>query len=133
MKVLLIEDDGGIRDLIGIVLTRVGIEFDCAGDGAAGQLQLRSNKYAALVLDLMLPVVNGFELVRELRSFSPGMLDRTIIITAASESTLRDFDCDQVFALLRKPFDLDDLLSTVSRCVDGAGAFPRLSQRNLPA
>ncbi len=117
MKVLLVEDDSGIRELLSTVFNRVGIEFDVAVDGATALKKLRKNKYAVLLLDMMLPGVNGFEVVRELRSMAPDMLMRTIVITAASESTLRDFDRDEVFALLRKPFDLETLLATISRCV----------------
>lgn len=116
MKVLLAEDDCGIRDLMTTVLTRSGIEVDAVGDGATVLRQIRSTSYEAILLDLMLPDVNGFEVVRELRSTAPAILDRTIIVTAASESTLRDFDRTQVFALIRKPFDIDDLLGTIASC-----------------
>ena len=116
MKILLAEDDAGIRELMTTVLTRSGIEVDAVGDGATALRQLRSTAYEAVLLDLMLPRVNGFEVVRELRSASPRLLDRTIVVTAASEATLRDFDRSQVFALIRKPFDINDLLGTIASC-----------------
>ena len=116
MKVLLAEDDRGIRDLMTTVLNRSGIDVDAVGDGASALKHIQSNGYEAVLLDLMLPEVNGFEVLRELRAVSPRTLGRTIVVTAASESTLRDFDRTQVFALIRKPFDIQQLLLTVADC-----------------
>lgn len=125
MNILLVEDDAAIVDLLLTVFRRVHIRADVATDGSAALKKLRSQTYSAMLLDIMLPGVNGFEVVRELASFAPAMLRRTIIMTAASQSTLRDFDESQVFALLRKPFDLEDLLGTITLCVSPAGAVRR--------
>jgi len=130
MNVLLVEDDGGIRDLISTVLTRVGIQHDTAVDGRSAIQRLRTKSYSALLLDLMLPDWNGFEVMRELRAISPAMLRRTIVITAASESTLRDFDPKQVFAVLRKPFDLDELLRTLEQCASTSPGYHESAKRS---
>lgn len=118
MKVLVAEDDAGIRDLLTTILSRVGIDVDVAADGATALKQLRANRHGAVLLDLMLPEVNGFEVIRELRAVAPSILDRTIVITAASESTLRDFDRSEVFAVIRKPFDVEELLGCIADCAE---------------
>lgn len=125
MKLLLVEDDAAIVDLLLTVFRRVHIQADVANEGAAALKKLRTQTYSALLLDIMLPGVNGFEVVREVASFAPAMLRRTIIMTAASQSTLRDFDESQVFAVLRKPFDLEALLATITSCVSPAGSAMR--------
>ena len=115
---LLVEDDPAIRSLLITILgKRKNTTVDCAIDGEQAIALLRAKPYSAVLLDLMLPNVNGFEVLRAMRSIAPEMLMRTIVITAASESTLRDFDHTTVFALLRKPFEPTDLLGQVEAAV----------------
>ena len=70
----------------------------------------------------MLPWMNGFEVLREFDSCAPFLVPRTIVVTAASQATLRDFDSSRVFALLRKPFDLGQLRRAVRLC-SGARSY----------
>lgn len=114
--ILLIEDDEPTRVLITALCRRIGIEIDVAGDGVRGLELIRTRRYSALLLDLMLPRMNGFELLREVRACAPGLLARTIIITAVSDATLRDFDGGGTLALLRKPFDIADLVDALLSC-----------------
>lgn len=129
--ILLIEDDDAIRVLIEALCKRAGIEVETAADGAAGVSMIRRRPYAALVLDLMLPKVNGFEVLREVRSCAPALLSRTIIITAAADSMLRDFDGGGSLVLLRKPFDIADLVDALSACT-GCTPLPKESRRPSP-
>jgi DNA-binding response OmpR family regulator len=114
--ILLVDDDEPIRVLITALCRRAGIEVHCAGDGQTAISMLRKRPYAAVLLDLLLPKVNGFEVLREVRSFAPALLSRTILITAASEATLRDFDGGGSLVMLRKPFDIDDLMDALISC-----------------
>ena len=114
--VLLVDDDEPIGSLIATLCARLGLAVERAADGVEGVSMLRRRPYDALLLDLMLPKMNGFEVLREIRSFAPAMLSRTIVITAASDATLRDFDGGGTLALLRKPFDIDDLADVLISC-----------------
>jgi DNA-binding response OmpR family regulator len=115
--ILIIDDDPGVRGLLDVVLRRNGFECDLATDGAEAEKKLRMNDYDAILLDLMLPQLNGFELIRFLKAERRAMLERVIIVTAVAEMTLRDFDDQKlVCALLRKPFDLNQLIETVTAC-----------------
>lgn len=116
---LIVEDDATISVLIAAICNRLGIQTDVAADGETALVHLRRRRYDALLLDLMLPKVNGFELLREVRSICPELLRRTIIITAAGPSTLRDFDGGGTFTLLHKPFDLGELADALLACTDG--------------
>jgi DNA-binding response OmpR family regulator len=111
--ILIVEDDEPTRVLITALCRRVGIDVEVAADGVHALDLIRRRPYAALLLDLMLPKMNGFELLREVRACAPAMLARTIIITAASDLTLRDFDGGGTLAMLRKPFDIADLLDAL--------------------
>jgi len=124
--VLVIEDDDAIRVLISALCHRLGLVVDVACDGAEGVALIRKRNYDALLLDLMLPKVNGFEVLREVRASAPSLLSRTIIVTAVSDSTLRDFDGGGTLVLLRKPFDIADLHDALVACT-GCREAPRLS------
>src|ERR671928_165571 len=90
--VLLIDDDPTVRSLLAAIMNRDGVAHEDACDGAAAIALLRRSDYDAVVLDLMLPELNGFEILRFLKAERPHLLPRVVIITAASESTLRHFD-----------------------------------------
>jgi DNA-binding response OmpR family regulator len=122
-QILLVEDDRGIQGLIAVLFSRKEINVDCAADGEQALLMLRTREYGAVLLDLMLPRVNGFEVMRELKALNPAILKRTIVLTAASDLTLRDFDETQVRKLLRKPFSISDLLMAVDECFTSEGSL----------
>lgn len=118
--ILLVEDDEPTRVLIAALATRFGVSIECAEDGAMAVAMLRRRRYDALLLDLFLPKLNGFEVLREVRVFAPDLLRRTIIVTAASDATLRHFDGGGTLVMLRKPFDIDDLADALRACIDCA-------------
>lgn len=90
---------------------------DVARDGEIALQRLRSREYGAILLDLMLPRTNGFEVIRHLKCLSPAVLDRVIVVTAASQRTLEFLDAGVVRKVLRKPFDIDDLVAEVRECM----------------
>ena len=115
--ILIIDDDPGIRGLLDVVLRRKGFDCDVAIDGAEAQKKLRMHDYDAILLDLMLPRLNGFELLRFIKAERRALLERVIVVTAVAEITLRDFEDQKlVWTLIRKPFDLHRLVETVTAC-----------------
>jgi CheY-like chemotaxis protein len=127
--ILLVEDDEPTRVLITALTSRIGIATEWAADGATAVAMLRRRRYDALLLDLFLPKMNGFEVLREVRTIVPDLLRRTIIITAASETTLRDFDGGGTLVMLRKPFDVGDLLDALTSCIDCGITFNKPAPR----
>jgi DNA-binding response OmpR family regulator len=116
-RVLIIDDDDGIQALMKALLLRRDISVDSAGDGDIALRKMRERTYDSIVLDLMLPKVNGFEVVRDLKARCPEMLKRTIVVTAVSNLTLRDFqDSELVRRVMRKPFDIDEFIDEVLAC-----------------
>lgn len=114
--VLLIDDDPCVRGLLAALMKRDGLAHQSVDDGAAAVALLRRSDYDAVVLDLMLPSLNGFEVLRFLKAERPHMLPRVVVITAAGDATLRDFDDGRrVSAVLRKPFDINELSEAVRR------------------
>ena len=62
-RVLLAEDDQGIRALVGSVLYRAGLNVEFAADGKEAIEHLQANSYDAILLDLMMPTASGFEVL----------------------------------------------------------------------
>jgi DNA-binding response OmpR family regulator len=117
--VLVVDDDQALRGLFTTLLSRKGFEVDCACDGRDAYDQLHRHKYAVILLDLMMPEVNGFELLERIRRDSPSLLDRIIVMTGASQRSIEKLDTTRVWGLIRKPFDIDNLVSSTLACSQG--------------
>ena len=116
-RVLVADDDVAIQQMVVTLLTRNGINADAVGDGEAALQRLRKLEYDAILLDLMLPRTNGFEIIRDLKCLQPSLLNRVIVVTAASERTLECLDPRDVRKVLRKPFDINELVGEVRACM----------------
>lgn len=114
--ILVVEDDAALRTLFRALLMRQGWEVECVNDGAQALDRLAHQNYAVMVLDLMMPITNGFDVLSALAEKQPPLLRKTIVITGVSERDLAKVDADTVFAVLRKPFDIDCLVTTIHDC-----------------
>ena len=116
-EVLIVEDDVQIQRLLTAILTRDGMTPVVAADGKAALALLETADFDAIVLDLMLPLMNGFDVLRHLSVANPAMLERTVVVTGASERMYRNSpQIRQTRALLRKPFDVVRLQEEVAAC-----------------
>lgn len=110
-KVLVVEDDAAIREALTYNLGREGYEVEAVGDGAAAVAAVRKDEPSLVVLDLMLPELDGFDVTRALRKESKVPI---LMLTA------RDDEIDRVLGLelgaddyLTKPFSMRELLARV--------------------
>ena len=114
LKMFVIDDDDLIHPLLDALFSRHSVNIMHASDGTAALKRLRQEKFDLVLMDLMLPGTNGFEIIRELKQFDPEVLSRTVVITAAADWTLRDFEDGRlVRKLVRKPFDVSELMEEV--------------------
>jgi DNA-binding response OmpR family regulator len=117
-RVLVAEDDEGVRSFLGTALQRAGFEVEFAADGNETLAALNDGNYGAIILDLMMPGASGFEVLAWLHKFKRSTArSRVIVLTAMAERDLKNLTPDRVFAVIRKPFDLSEMLATVTRCV----------------
>ena len=128
MRILLIEDDVKLTTLLKQGLKEQGFGVDVCEDGASGLAQALSTDYDALVLDLMLPGRNGFDLLAELRG--RGSAIPVLILTARSavEDRVRGLDSGADDYLL-KPFDLQELLARLRAITRRPAVEPRIVLR----
>jgi DNA-binding response OmpR family regulator len=110
MKLLLAEDDPKLLSHLAAGLRGGGHVVDCAHDGSEARWAVENGSYEALVLDIMMPQVDGVTLVRNLRR--RGVTTSVIFITARSEVRDRVAGLDAgADDYLVKPFSLEELLA----------------------
>jgi len=117
-SILVVEDDASIRRLVKMVLERAGYEVEQAADGLEAVLKLGVCDYDAVILDLMMPNLDGFVLMETFAANDPARLRRIIITSAASPVVIRERLKGAPFDILPKPFDIDELLRVVRTCLD---------------
>ena len=110
-RILLVDDEVGIRDLVGQYLRNEGFEVDEAADGEAALARFRQNPHDLVVLDLRLPGIDGLDVLREIRRSSAVYV---ILLTARADET------DKLIGLelgaddyITKPFSPRELVARV--------------------
>ena len=116
---LVVDDDPALQGLFLTLLSRDGFSVDSAPNGRVAFEYLRRGSYSVILLDLMMPDVNGFELLERLDRDSPALLQRVIVMTGAAQRVVESLDSTRVWGLIRKPFDIDDLLRSARACAQG--------------
>lgn len=114
-QVLLVEDEPMITDRIEAALSGYSVSTVSEGDAAIQRLE--TGDYGCILLDLMLPHLSGFDVLRHLMIRRPDLLKRTFIMTAASDESLQFIERDAVAGILRKPFEVATLPGLVSAVV----------------
>ena len=101
-----------------MVLKRQGYEVDMAADGMEAVLKLGLSDYRVIVLDLMMPHLDGFTFLNTFARNDPDQLRKVIVTSAASPAVIRERMELLPFHLLPKPFDISDLVNSVRACID---------------
>ena len=117
--VLVVEDDHSIRRLVKMVLQRRGYNVEVASDGVEAVLKLGLADYDVIVLDLMMPNLDGFAFMSTMAEHDPARLNRVIVTSAASPGVISARMKGTPFDLLPKPFDIDHLADRVRACASG--------------
>lgn len=108
-KILIADDDEEIRDLLEFDITQSGYVVDCARNGMEALEKAMSNHYDTIILDVMMPKMNGFEVCANIRNSGK----KTPILLLTAKGTIGDktqgFDCGADDYLV-KPFDIQEVL-----------------------
>jgi CheY-like chemotaxis protein len=118
-RVLIVDDDPSIRQLVGTIVRRERLTVDTASDGAEAIALLEKNVYSVILLDLMMPRVDGFGVIDYLKEHTPARKPVVLVVTAYADQTFKKVDAGIVAGVLRKPFEVADLGTIVRQCVNG--------------
>jgi DNA-binding response OmpR family regulator len=115
LRVLIVEDEAPIRELLRLHLELAGFRLDEADDGKRGLERARAERFDLIVLDVMLPGLDGVTVCRAIRSSGPNEATPILMVTA------RDSEADTVLGLesgaddyLAKPFGVRELMARVA-------------------
>ena len=114
-RILIVDDDAAIRTLLLTILRRRGLPVDTAKHGAEALERLGKCRYALMLLDLMMPVMSGWEVLDQVATMDANMRPAVILLTAGTEP--RTDNADIVVGSIRKPFDVELLYDTVIGCI----------------
>jgi CheY-like chemotaxis protein len=123
-RILIVDDDDPIRTLLVTVLRRRGFPADSARNGVEAVELLAACRYALVVLDLMMPRMNGYEVLEHVGQMPPATRPLVLVLTAGLG--MRDFDTSFVVGTIQKPFDIELLVDTVAGCLAAAVEQPQL-------
>lgn len=113
-KILVVDDDAGIRDLLREVLVDCGYLVELAANGADALAAVRSDPPALVLMDLMMPILSGFEATAALKA--DAATAAIPIVAMSAGRTLQSLGpAVPVDDYVAKPFDLPKLLATLER------------------
>jgi len=122
VRILLIEDEPDLTEVLGLALRECEFSVDVAHDGITGLHKARTDDYDVIVLDLMLPQLDGVSLLKQLRE-----TDKTPVLIL----TARDGQTDKINGLnagaddfVTKPFDLEEIIARIRALIRRAADHP---------
>jgi two-component system chemotaxis response regulator CheY len=113
--ILVVDDDDLIRTTVESTLAEEGYQVMTAADGAAALDLVERHPPAAILLDMKMPIMDGWGFMRAYRQ-QPEPHAPIVVMTAAADAPRRAADVD-ARAYLSKPFELDEMLDLVGRMV----------------
>ena len=120
MRLLIVEDEVRLADTLRQLLNRQGYTADVYYDGVSGLDNATTGIYDLMVLDVMLPSMNGFQVVKKLRE--AGVTTPVLMLTAKSDVSdrIHGLDCGADY-YLTKPFEPEELLACVRTLLRRSG------------
>lgn len=116
-RALVVDDDDPIRMMLAKVVERQNLAVDTARDGQEAIQRIDANGYDVILLDLMMPKVDGYGVLKHMAAKHPEKLHCTIIASAVPESEIMKHFNQPVFKIHAKPFDLAELIADIKQCV----------------
>ena len=120
-RILIVEDEPHIVESLSYILRRADFDVTIAGNGLEALERLRRMKFSAVILDVMMPGMNGFDVLRAVRADRKMSDLPVIILTAKGQSRDRQTACEAgATKFITKPFSNADIIACI-RQVTGTG------------
>lgn len=120
-RALVVDDDEPIRSMLGRIVEHQGFTVDTARDGAEAIERMSHDGYNVVLLDLMMPKVDGYGVLNWMRAERPDLIGCTIVASAVPEREIVRQLVDNVYKVHPKPFDMTQLIEDVRRCAKKNG------------
>jgi two-component system, OmpR family, response regulator TctD len=121
LRALVADDDFDDRTTICKVLVACGFDVDETDNGRRALELIRETDYALIVLDILMPQVDGFEVLKHLKTRDPEVLARTVVVSRLNLSDMKVFF--PFCQVLEKPLDVKEL-ETIARIVRNSAIPP---------
>jgi two-component system, OmpR family, response regulator ArlR len=122
-RVLIVDDDEGVRDLFERAFAREGFTVRGASDGEEALRLMTEEQPQLIVLDLMMPRVNGIEVLAAMRRQAT-LADVPVVVTTATATSAYDLRDFRPLRVMRKPFELARLVQSAREMLGGTKAAP---------
>jgi two-component system NtrC family sensor kinase len=115
-SILVVDDEGGIRDLLRWELSNHGHDITTASDGGEAIEMLKAEEFDVVLSDVRMPRANGLEVLRAAKAISP---DTEVVVATGHAELTYAIECLRggAFDFVQKPFAMPDLLDTIERAV----------------
>lgn len=111
-SVLVVDDNEDLLDTLALILKRRGFSVDTAGDGACAVDKFKSRQFDVILMDIVMPRMNGVEAFRRIREMSPRA--KVILMTAYSEEELMKMALDEgAHQVVHKPIRIDQMIEMI--------------------
>jgi CheY-like chemotaxis protein len=113
-RILVVDDDAAVRTLVQTVLERAGYDVTTARNGCEAIDLIAHSDYDLVLLDVVMPKLDGIGVVDELRKNNLGVLAHTYLLTAGNSDDLKHLP---VRGVIVKPFDIRALIVEAKDCI----------------
>ena len=131
-RVLIVDDDPEVRRILATALRQKALAIDEAATGREAIEMLRENAYSVLLLDLMMPHVDGFGVLDAIRAdlSNPPVV---LVVTGASRELIERLDTQRIHGVVRKPFDPVEVAGIVAAVAEvrGRSSFETMAMATM--
>ena len=110
-KILIVDDERSIADMVKLCLTKNGFMCDAVYDGTSAAKSIEENRYDLILLDIMLPDIDGYELIEYIKQFDIPIIFVTAKIAVSDRVKGLKLGAEDY---ITKPFDLEELLARIN-------------------
>lgn len=122
-RVLVVDDDAATRSMLVDALRQKALVIDQAADGREALHLLRENTYTVVLLDLLMPHVDGFGVLEAMESHPPAP-PIVLVVTGADRPVVEQLDARRIHGIVKKPFDPFEIADVVAACAEIRGRSP---------